>query len=121
MKIKLECNDAYVSDKMREGTAFKGLAITPLSLGEDDYWVFRVKLTEKQSVVAFPKFFTLGIGFQVEEKDWNTNLPYTSEAEKIFNHIKVNKGDKSITKANCIKAIQLLQEACAALMVKKDQ
>ena len=58
----------------------------------------------------FPKFSTIGIGF-VQEDDWNTNLPYTSTTETIYNHIKHNKKYKQITKAQVIKAIKMLQKA----------
>ena len=109
--MELEYNKGYVSDAVKEGLSFKGLLVTPLALGDDDYWVFRVKLSENQAIIAFPKFFTLGIGF-AKEDDWNTNLPYTSETENIFNHIAHNKGDDNIKDADCIAAIKLIQEAC---------
>ena len=76
----------------------------------EDYWVFRVKLTDKQSILGFPKFMTMGIGF-AKETDWNTNLPYTCETEYIYNHIEHNKGDKTITKKDVIAAIKLIQAA----------
>jgi hypothetical protein len=87
-----------------------GLMLTP-PVGEDDYWLFRVELSDKQALIAFPKFGTIGIGFENEE-DWNTNLPYTSEAEEIFDHISHNKADDSITDKICLEAINMLQEAC---------
>lgn len=34
----------------------------------EDYWLFRVKLTENQSLGGFPKLGTIGIGF-AQEKD----------------------------------------------------
>jgi hypothetical protein len=71
-------------------------------------WLFRVKLSEKQAIVCFPKFGTIGIGFQHEE-DWNTNLHYTADAREIFEHIKHNKGDDLIQDDDCIKAIEALQ------------
>lgn len=77
---------------------------------DEDYWYMRVKVSDKQAVVAFPKFGTIGIGFQHEE-DWNTNLPYSTNAKDLYNHIMVNKGDKKILYATCIKAIELLQLA----------
>jgi hypothetical protein len=58
----------------------------------EDYWTYRVGLTEGQAVIGFPKFGTIGIGFAVEE-DWNTNLPYTQTAEAITDHIWHNHGD----------------------------
>lgn len=39
---------------------------------DEDYWIFRVPLSENQAVVGFQKFGTVGIGFQ-HEIDWNTN------------------------------------------------
>jgi hypothetical protein len=74
----------------------------------EDYWAFRVKLHKEQAIIGFPKFGTFGIGFAVE-KDWNTNLPYQCETDKIYNHIKHNKKYKEITKEQCIKAIKMIQ------------
>jgi hypothetical protein len=78
-----------------------------------DYWAWRVRVGPGQAVIGFPKFMTIGIGFAVED-DWNTNLPYTSDAEDIYRHIKHNKGDDSISDAECIAAIRLIQAAAAA-------
>jgi hypothetical protein len=77
---------------------------------EEDYWEYRVRLTDTQSILGFPKFTTIGIGFAREE-DWNTNLPYSSDADKILNHIWHNAGDESITKADAKRAIEMIQEA----------
>lgn len=77
---------------------------------DETYWAYRVRLSETQAIVGFPKFGTVGIGFALEE-DWNTNLPYTTEAETIFGHIAHNKGDDSISDEDCIEAIRLIQEA----------
>lgn len=76
-----------------------------------DYWTMRVPLSDKQAIVCFPKFGTIGIGFQSEAEDWNTNLPYTCGPKEIFDHIKINKGDDTITDADCLAAIRMLQEA----------
>jgi len=85
--------------------------ITP-AIGED-YWEYRVRLSETQAIVGFPKFSTIGIGF-AQEEDWNTNLPYTCEAEEIYGHIEHNKGDNSIARDDCIAAIRLVQAAATA-------
>ena len=94
----------------------------PLGVGEllttpaidKDYWAYRVRLTDTQSVVGFPKFGTVGIGFAVEE-DWNTNLPYrTCSAEAITKHIWHNRGDKSIKRKDVVAAVQMIREAAAA-------
>lgn len=87
---------------------FGGMMITP-KIGED-YWSHRVRLSEGQAIVAFPKFVTIGVGFAVET-DWNTNLPWTCETQQIFDHISHNKGDDSISDADCVEAIRLIQEA----------
>lgn len=50
------------------------MMLTPLI--DEGYWKYRVMLSDTQAIVGFPKFFTVGIGFAVEE-DWNTNLPHT--------------------------------------------
>lgn len=77
---------------------------------DESYWRYRVRLTDSQSIVGFPKFFTVGIGFSLEE-DWNTNLPYTSDAKEIFDHIKHNKADDSIGDEDCLTAIRMIQHA----------
>jgi hypothetical protein len=75
-----------------------------------DYWQYRVRVADGQAIVGFPKFSTIGIGFAVEE-DWNTNLPYTSSAEDIYEHIEHNRGDESISRETCIAAIRMIQDA----------
>lgn len=80
---------------------------------DEDYWAYRVRLSETQAIVGFPKFGTIGVGFAVEE-DWNTNLPFGTSAEEIFGHISRNKGDDSISDDDCIAAIQMIREAAAA-------
>lgn len=85
-----------------------GIVMTPPI--DEDYWIYRVKVSETQAIVGFPKFFTVGIGF-AQEEDWNTNLPWTCTSEEIYNHIKHNKGDDSITREDCIAAIEMIQFA----------
>jgi hypothetical protein len=94
------------------GQISERLMITPPI--DEDFWMMRVRLSEKQAVVCFPKFGTIGIGFQKEE-DWNTKLPHTCDAREIFEHISCNKGDKSISDESCISAIQMLQVAIREL------
>lgn len=112
--MKLEYNSKYISDDKREGLIADGVMMTPTAIGEEDFWVFKAQLTEDQSIIAFPKFGTFGIGFMNEE-DWNTNLPYTSDTEKIYNHIKCNKGNNNISSKECQEAIKLVQDACLRL------
>ena len=86
--------------------------ITP-PIGED-YWAYRVRLTDRQAIVGFPKFGTIGVGFAVEDEDWNTNLPYTCDAVEIYEHIAHNAGDEAITREACVEAISLIQAAATA-------
>ena len=72
-----------------------------------------MRLSETQSIVGFPKFGTVGIGF-AQEEDWNTNLPYTCGTEEIYEHIDHNKGDDSITREDCIAAIRMIQDRATA-------
>lgn len=105
MDLVLECNEAMV-DK----TAILGggrIMMTPPI--DESYWKFRVRVSEKQAIIGFPKFNTIGIGFQHEE-DWNTNLPYTTSAKEIYDHIEHNKQDDSIPPELCIRAIKIIQK-----------
>jgi hypothetical protein len=88
------------------------LMVTP-DLNED-YWAYRVKLTNEQAVIGFPKFGIIGIGFAVEREDWNRNLPADTSALELFRWIAVNKGDDSIDEATVIRAIEMIQMAVQA-------
>jgi hypothetical protein len=78
---------------------------------DESYWAYRVKLSDRQAVVGFPKFLTIGIGFAVEDEDWNTNLPYTCDTDQILEHILVNKGDDAISNDDVRAAIVMVQDA----------
>ena len=84
---------------------------------DEDYWIMRVKLyhdkklDKDQSIVAFLKFGMIGIGFAIES-DWNTNLPYQTDTERLYNWIKRNKKYRAITKQTCLEGLKMLQEAC---------
>lgn len=106
--MTLEFNPAGTDKTPEAKVGHRVLLMTP-PVGED-YWLFRVKLSDTQSIIGFPKFGTIGIGF-AKETDWNTNLPYTSSAHDIFEHIRHNKGDDSISDSDCIAAIELIREA----------
>lgn len=113
--MKLEYNGniitlAMLQEKYSDSIILNGLAMKTPNIDEG-YWLFRVAVSDEQAIVAFPKFMTFGIGFQ-KEKDWNTNAPYTRDAEIIYNHIKHNKCNKNIRKEKCIKAINMIQKAC---------
>ena len=109
-------NSAFKKDISTSALESRGIMFTP-PVGED-YWLFRVKLSSKQSVIGFPKFGTIGVGFSLEE-DWNTNLPYSSDTNEIYNHIKHNKGDKSIHHTKVKKAIALIRDAATLYMKQK--
>jgi hypothetical protein len=78
---------------------------------DEDYWTYRVRLSDTQAIVGFPKFLTVGVGFAVEGDDWNCNLPYTCDARQIYEHIEHNKGDDAISREDCIAAIEMIQAA----------
>lgn len=114
MELTLERNcKEFGSDKT--GELRSNLAITPALDGE--YWIYRVMLSKQQAIIGFKKFFTIGIGFWREE-DWNTNLPYTSNAKDIYEHIEHNKKEDSIRDEDCIRAIEMIQEAIKIDMVR---
>ena len=112
-KLTLEVNDKLKpsKDTLRIG----GNAVVMITPDiNENYWLLRVKLNKKgQAIVGFPKFTTIGIGFS-QETNWNTNLPYPMSTEDIYNHIRENKGSKSIKKADCIAAIKMIQEFVTA-------
>lgn len=110
-ELVLEVRDQADGTVRLGGGSGPVMMMTP-ALGED-YWTYRVRLGERQAVIGFPKFGTVGIGFAVEE-DWNTNLPYTCETEEIFQHIAHNRGDGSISDDDVREAIRMVQEAARA-------
>lgn len=101
--------------QLNETAVFGNGAIMVAPVVDEDYWEYRVRLSEMQAVVGFPKFSTIGIGFAFEE-DWNTNLPYASDTDEIFGHIIDNKGDDRISDEDVRAAITLIQQA-----VKEDR
>lgn len=116
MKLQLQMNSNFdfgQYDKSLVTINGMGAMFTPPI--DESYWMMRVPVSKKQAIVCFPKFGTIGIGFQIED-DWNTNLPHTMKTQYIYDHIKVNKGQRHITRATCIAAIDMLQVAAARLM-----
>ena len=106
--MNLEVNQAAIEDPSDARPVYAGasrIMVCP-PVGED-FWLARVPVAPDQALVCFPKFTTVGIGFQ-REKDWNTNLPYTSKAADIYDHIKHNRSCPA-TRAECIEAIEALQ------------
>jgi hypothetical protein len=106
--VQLEVNPTAIKENAPIVLAGGGaVMITPPISGE--YWLARVRITQRQAIVCFSKFGTIGVGFQ-RESDWNTNLPYTCPAEEIYEHIAHNKGRNKATKDDCVSAIKLIQE-----------
>lgn len=114
MKLQLQINTRAINDSSRslEGA---GIMITPPI--DENFWLFRVPLSEDQAIVGFPKFNVIGIGFQKEE-DWNTNLPSGTSAITIYEHIKCNKGP-GIKRGACIEAIAMMEQAEAREKITK--
>jgi hypothetical protein len=79
-----------------------------------DYWLYRVKLSDTQAMLGFPKYATIGVGFAREDCDYNANLPYTCDAKAIYAHIRDNKGDPRISDSDCLAAIRMIQDAARA-------
>lgn len=106
-ELQIEVNEGFVkaNDVLRGPNGAVALITPPLT---DEYWLLKVRVSENQAVVGFPKFTTIGVGFQFEE-DWNTNLPWSVEAERICDHIFHNAGDPAITRETVIAAIRLIQ------------
>jgi hypothetical protein len=116
VKLQVQVNGAHVSDRPPIQTPSGGtILVTPPLTSE--FWLARVPVAKQQAVVCFPKFGTIGIGFQHED-DWNTNLPYTVPAEEIYDHIKHNKACRA-SKETCIAAIRLLSDYAAQLKAKR--
>lgn len=107
MKLQLQINSKAIKDDSR-ALAPTGIMVTPAI--DENFWLYRVPVSDEQAIIGFPKFSVIGIGFQ-HEKDWNTNLPSGGEAQEIYDHIKHNKGDAKIPRARCIDAIRLIQRA----------
>lgn len=104
MELKLQTKKQSDKTKVSE-------FVSMMTLDTTNYWTHRVQVSPTQAIVGFPKFFTTGIGFENEE-DWNTNLPYTSTAEKILSHIWHNRGKANkghVFRARCIAAIEMIQ------------
>lgn len=107
LKLEIRAQQNLTQVFTADGTGAAVMTTPPL---DEDYWAYRVRLTDRQAIVGFPKFTTIGIGFAREDDDWNLNLPY-STAEQIYKHIRRNQGDETITEADCVAAIALIQQA----------
>lgn len=105
IRLKLETNPKQLYHR----DPLPNIRITPAITPE--FWLWRVVVSDSQAIVAFPKFGVVGIGFQIEKADWNTNLPSECKAWAIYKHIKANKGDPSIPAGVCVAAIKMIQRA----------
>ena len=108
MELKVETKQDAQVVANDPACTLDGVSVSVTPPIDEDYWLARVLVSDSQAVVCFPKFFTIGIGFQHEE-DWDTNLPYTCAPEEIANHIMHNKGDDSIPDQRVIDAVAMLQ------------
>ncbi len=115
MELVLEHNPRIVDKTKFFGGTGAICMMTPSAIGEDDYWAFRVRLSETQAIISFPKFCTLGVGFQ-RETNWNTNLPCQSGVESLWRHIKQNKGDDAISDEDCLRALKMVVDASVEFM-----
>jgi hypothetical protein len=106
--LTLETNPAIL--KTPAVSLAGGILLMTPKLGAD-FWHWRVAITDKNAIVGFPKFGVVGCGFQHEAEDWNTNLPVSCASETIWEHIKKNAGDRRITKALAIRAIDMIRTA----------
>lgn len=103
-------------DQPDETVEIGNAVIAPLV--DPDYWTFRVVVSQDpfQAVVGFPKFSTIGIGFAVEDDDWNTNFPYTVETDKIVDHIWRNRLPLDLARDTVHEAVLLIQTAAIATL-----
>jgi hypothetical protein len=113
-------------DQRDRSPQFAGGAVVMTPPIDETYWAYRVRLTDRQAVVGFPKFGTIGIGFAAEQ-DWNTNLPYTCQTIDIVSHIWHNvipegvepdefgeSPEHNIRINEVYQAVRLIQEAATA-------
>jgi hypothetical protein len=84
----------------------KQVIIAPIV--NEGYWLYRIKLYKDQSLIAFPKIGTLGVGFSQEE-DFNRNLPFSVPPKYLMAHIWINRKYKQITKKLILEAIEMLR------------
>lgn len=114
--MNIEINNKAIPTEEVFGAGGGTIMFTPPI--SEDYWLMRVQLTPNQAVVIFPKFGVVGCGFQVEEKDWNTNLPLACPPNVIAKHIW--KNHKDATFEATVKAIELLQQKCLEMKLIKE-
>ncbi len=109
-KLILEINQKFIDGDDNKVLLFGKIPAMITPPLDEDYWQFRVMVSDEQAIIGFPKFGTIGIGF-AKEDDWNTNLPFSYSTKTIWENIKVNKYFASIPDELCLKAIKMVQEA----------
>ena len=122
MKLTLEVNPLFSGDQGAIESDGQVIGMMTPEIGKDSYWLARVKVGKSQAVICFPKFGTVGIGFQKEAVDWNKNLPYStpSGANHIYQHIACNKG-KGPKEEECVQAIKMLINWVKLIMAKRGE
>lgn len=79
--------------------------------GGDDYWAYRVDLSDKQALIGFPKHGTIGVDFL---HNHGQDLPYSVNPERLadfFSRGRLLGGDETMPRANVIHAIKMIREA----------
>lgn len=71
-------------------------------------WLFRVRLSRRQAIIAQVMRDTVRIGF--EQPDVYKTVPYDVRAEELFFEIKKSLSDL-VDPSVCIAAIQMIQQA----------
>lgn len=100
--------DLQTRDQQDRSLIHTSLGVLSLGTsGGDDYWTYRVPLTERQAVIGFPVHGTTGIGFATGET--GVHLPYRAGTEQIMRHIGKYKGDPEIPDEAVRAAIVLIQ------------
>jgi hypothetical protein len=104
-------NSMAIEKRPQKDRTIKSSTVLMMDPGTLDNWSYRVPVSKNQAIIGFPKFMTIGIGFE-KEVDWNTNLPYSSDAESILAHIWHNRGSDGSKRfrEKCLTAIRMIQE-----------
>lgn len=75
-------------------------------------WLFRVKVSDGQAVIGYPRLSTIGVGFAVEsDDDFGVDAPYDLGVEEIWAAIRVNAG--GVPEGLAVQAIRIVADAAA--------
>ena len=97
-------NDYFLPSKKRETRESKSLP----NPDDPERWLAKVSISGKLTLVCRPVSNTYNIGFDGDQKPL-VSFSYRQSAEKIFARIAQHKSDESISDADCIKGIKVLQ------------